>query len=260
MTMPMNRPVESYLRQRMAEKEILLMTHIVLGYPSWEASLQVVEAMVRAGVDVMELQIPFSEPMADGPVILRANQKALERGVTVQACLDFVREVTGRFEIPFFIMSYYNILFKYGLERFIETMKERKVQGAIVPDLPHEEGQDYLKIMGQYGLTPVLFFSPTTPDSRMATIASLARGFVYCLSRKGVTGAETRFSAELSQYLGRCRKATSLPLALGFGVKDKADIDFLKGKADVAVIGSQTIRIVEEQGPDAVGDFISGLR
>jgi tryptophan synthase alpha chain len=256
----MNITVESYLRQRMAEKDILLMTHIVLGYPSWEVSLQVIEAMVGAGVDLMELQIPFSEPMADGPVILQANQKALERGVTVQACLDFAQEMTRKFEIPFFIMSYYNILFKYGLERFIQTLKERKLQGTIIPDLPPEEGRDYLQIMDQYGLNPVLFFSPTTSDSRMRYIASLAKGFVYCLSRKGVTGAETHFSTDLAAYLSRCRQATPLPLALGFGIKDKGDIDFLKGKVDIAVIGSQTIRIVEQQGPGAVGDFIAGLR
>lgn len=256
----MNMPVEPYLRQRMAEKEILLMTHIVLGYPSWESALQVIEAMVAAGVDLMELQIPFSEPMADGPVILRANQRALEKGVTVQGCLDFAREVTRRFDIPFFIMSYYNILFKYGLERFVAALKERNLSGTIVPDLPPEEGQDYLQIMGQYNLTPVLFFSPTTSDSRMHYIASLAEGFVYCLSRKGVTGADTRFSTDLAAYLGRCRQATALPLALGFGVRDKRDIDFLKGKVDMAVIGSQTIRIVEDQGPGAVGDFIAGLR
>lgn len=256
----MNMPIEKYLQKRLYEKEILLMTHMVIGYPSWEASFQVIEAMVEAGVDLMELQIPFSEPMADGPVILRANQRALERGVSVQACLDFAQEVARRFEIPFFIMSYFNILFKYGLERFIKALKEKSLIGTIVPDLPPEEGQDYLDFMDQYGLTPILFFSPTTSDNRMRMIASLARGFIYCLSRKGVTGAETRFSEELSQYLDRCREVTSLPLAVGFGVKDKADIDFLKGKADIAVIGSQTIRIVEEQGPGAVGEFMAGLR
>src|SRR5271169_6286897 len=113
---PMTMPFDAYLKKRMAEKGILLMTHIVLGYPSWETCLQVIEAMVKAGVDLMELQIPFSEPMADGPVILQANQKALENGVTVKACLDFAQKVTGTFNIPFFIMSYYNIFFKYGVE------------------------------------------------------------------------------------------------------------------------------------------------
>jgi tryptophan synthase alpha chain len=256
----MNMPFDTYLNKRLAEKDILLMTHIVLGYPSWETCLQVIGAMVEAGVDLMELQIPFSEPMADGPVILKANQKALESGVTVQECLDIAQEVARRFDIPFLVMSYYNILFKYGVERFAQTLKDRNLQGAIVPDLPPEEGQEYLQLMKQQGLSPILFFSPTTPDDRMQYIASLAQGFIYCLSRKGVTGADTRFSSELAGYLARCRQATSLPLAVGFGVKEKTDIDFLKGKADIAVIGSQTIRIVEDQGSGAVGDFIRSLR
>jgi tryptophan synthase alpha chain len=256
----MNMSFDSYLEKRLAEKNILLMTHIVLGYPSWETCLQVIKAMVEAGVDLMELQIPFSEPMADGPVILKANQRALEHGVTVKRCLDFAQEVTKRFDIPFFIMSYYNILFKYGVERFAVTLAERDLKGAIVPDLPPEEGQEYLQLMKQQGLLPILFFSPTTPDDRMKYIASLAQGFIYCLSRKGVTGADTQFSSELAGYLARCRQATSLPLAVGFGVKEKTDIDFLKGKADIAVIGSQTIRIVEDQGSGAVRDFIRSLR
>ncbi len=256
----MNIPFDAYLKKRMAEKDILLMTHIVLGYPSWETCFQVIEAMVEAGVDLMELQIPFSEPMADGPVILQANQKALENGVTVKACLDFAQKVTGTFDIPFFIMSYYNILFKYGVERFAQTLKQRNLQGAIVPDLPPEEGQEYLEVMKKLTLSPILFFSPTTPDDRMQFIASLGQGFIYCLSRKGVTGADTQFSSDLAGYLARCRQATSLPLALGFGIKEKGDIDFIKGKADIAVIGSQTIRIVEQQGSGAVGDFIRSLR
>jgi tryptophan synthase alpha chain len=251
---------DSYLNNKMQEKDILLMTHIVLGYPSWETCFQVIESMVEAGVDLMELQIPFSEPMADGPVILKANQKALEMGVTVQRCLDFAREVTRTFNISFLIMSYYNILFKYGVERFAQTLKERDLQGAIVPDLPPEEGQEYLDLMKKHQRTPVLFFSPTTPDDRMQYIASLAQGFIYCLSRKGVTGADTQFSSNLAGYLARCRQATWLPLAVGFGVKEKSDIDFLKGKADIAVIGSQTIRLVENEGSEAVGDFIRSLR
>jgi tryptophan synthase alpha chain len=256
----MDTTFDAYLEKKKQEKGILLMTHIVLGYPSWEVSREVVRAMVESGVDLMELQIPFSEPMADGPVILTANQKALERGVTVRRCLDFAQEVTRSFEIPFLIMTYYNILFKYGLEPFAQTLKKSGLQGAIVPDLPPEEGQDYLDMMKKNGLTAVLFFSPTSSNARMQYVASMAQGFIYCLSRKGVTGADTDFSGDLAGYLARCRQNTSLPLAVGFGVKDKTDVDFLKGKADIAVIGSQTIRIVEEQGSKAVGNFICSLR
>jgi tryptophan synthase alpha chain len=251
--------LESYLRTRVQEKEILLMTHIVLGYPTFEDSFKIIEAMVEAGVDIMELQIPFSEPIADGPVILHANQKSLAAGATVQKCLDFAEKVTGTFDIPFLFMSYYNILFKYGVERFAAAMTKRRLHGAIVPDLPPEEGKEYLAVMQEHNLAPIFIFSPTTPDERMKYLASFARGFIYCVARKGVTGADTTFSTELDSYLARCREATDLPLALGFGVKEKKDIDFLKGKVDIAVIGSQTIRLVDKGGAGVVGSFIRGL-
>lgn len=252
--------LESYLKNRLKEKEILLMTHIVLGYPTFEDSFKIIEAMVKAGVDLMELQIPFSEPIADGPVILHANQKALSGGSTVQKCIDFAQNVANAFDIPFLLMSYYNILFKYGVDRFAGAMSESGLQGAIVPDLPPEEGEEYLKAMGKYNLAPIFIFSPTTPDERMKYLASFGKGFIYCVARKGVTGVDTDFSKQLGKYLDRCRKATDLPLALGFGVKEKKDVDFLKGKADIAVVGSQTIRLVDKEGVGAVGEFIKSLR
>ena len=252
--------LESYLRTRMKEKDILLMTHLVLGYPSFEDSFKIIEAMVAAGVDLMELQIPFSEPIADGPVILRANQKALADGATVRESLDLAKTVAETFDIPFLIMTYYNILFKYGTDRFVAEMADRQLKGAIIPDLPPEEGDVYLKAMEKQGLAPILIFSPTTSLERMKYLSSYTKGFVYCVARKGVTGQDTSFSEELGSYLSQCREATDLPLAVGFGVKQKEDVDFLKGKADIAVIGTQTIRIVEEKGVGAVEDFIRGLR
>jgi tryptophan synthase alpha chain len=252
--------LESYLRTRLTQNEILLMTHIVMGYPTFEDSFRVVEAMVRGGVDLMELQVPFSEPIADGPVILHANQLALAGGATVQKCLDFARDVTQSFRIPFLFMSYYNIPFKYGLDRFASAMAERGLKGAIVPDLPPEEAEDYLRAMESNDLDPIFIFSPTTTDERMHYIASFSRGFIYCVARKGVTGLDTSFSTQLESYLARCRGATGLPLALGFGVKDKTDVDFLKGKADIAIIGTQTIRLMDQEGVGAVDDFIRTLR
>lgn len=252
--------LEQRLRDAMAKKDILLMTHIVMGYPDFDDSLRVVEAMVEAGVDVMELQIPFSEPMADGPVILHANQRALEAGSSVERCLTFGEEVAKRFDIPFLVMSYYNILYKYGLERFADRMAAANLVGAIVPDLPPEEASEYLAAMKARSLAPIFIFSPNTSDARMRLIAESAEGFVYCVARKGVTGAETTFSKDLNQYLSRCRAATKLPLALGFGVKDAADVEMLKGQADLAVIGTQTIRVMDDQGVGAVRGFIEGLR
>ncbi len=252
--------LEAYLRERLAEREILLMTHIVLGYPSFEDSLAVVESMVEAGVDLMELQIPFSEPIADGPVILHANQRALESGSRVERCLGFAEEVAKRFDIPFLVMSYYNILFKFGVGDFAKTLASAGLRGAIVPDLPPEEARDYLEAMAQNGLDPIFIFSPNTTDARMAAIAEHARGFVYCVARKGVTGAETDFSDALHAYLARCRAATKLPIAVGFGVKERADVDALRGQADIAVIGTETIRVMQERGVGAVREFIAGLR
>ncbi len=252
--------LESYLKQRLKEKEILLMTHIVLGYPTFEDAFKIIEAMVNNGVDLMELQIPFSEPIADGPIILHANQKALAKGATVQKCMDFAKKVAETFEIPFLFMTYYNILFKYGIDRFSGAMAKNGLVGAIVPDLPPEEGRDYIEAMEEYNLSPIFIFSPTTPDERMKYLTSFGKGFIYCVARKGVTGVATDFSKQLEEYLSRCRKATDLPLALGFGVKGREDIDFLKGKADIAVIGSETIRLVDSEGVEAVGEFIKGLR
>ncbi len=252
--------LESYIKKQLKQKDILLMTHIVIGYPTFEDSFRIIEAMVKAGVDLMELQIPFSEPIADGPVILHANQKALARGATVEKCLDFAEQAAREFEIPFLFMSYYNILFKYGIDRFTEKMVRTGMQGAIVPDLPPEEGREYLDAMEKFKLAPIFIFSPATGKERMNYIASFGRGFVYCVARKGVTGLGTEFSDQMDEYLARCRSATELPLALGFGVKDRADIDFLKGKADIAVIGTQTIRLVDNEGIDAVGEFITTLR
>ncbi|MFH1153913.1 MAG: tryptophan synthase subunit alpha [Pseudomonadota bacterium] len=251
--------LETYIQDRLRHRDILLMTHIVLGYPDMDQSMILVEEMVNAGVDLMELQIPFSEPMADGPVILKANQRALEKGVRVARCFDFAREAAARFQIPFLFMTYYNIVFKYGEGRFAADMATAGLRGAIVPDLPPEEGGGYQSVMDQNGVCPIYIFSPTTTDERMSFLASKARGFVYCVARKGVTGRETRFSEDVGAYLARCRKATNLPLAVGFGVKDRGDVDYLRGKVDIAVVGSQTIRIVEEHGARAAGDFVRSL-
>ena len=252
--------LERYIEERRRQRDVLLMTHIVIGYPTYEASMQTVEAMVEAGVDLMELQIPFSEPIADGPVILHANQQALAAGATVQRCFEFAAEACRRFDIPFVFMSYYNIVFRYGMDAFALRMANIGLRGAIVPDLPPEEADDYLAAMDRERLAPIFIYSPNTTDERLAYIADYARGFIYCVARKGVTGSDTEFSADLGGYLGRCRAATALPLAVGFGVKDSVDVDFLRGKADIAVVGSQSIRVLDEQGAAAVGEFIAGLR
>jgi tryptophan synthase alpha chain len=252
--------LEAYLRQKREQAEILLMTHIVLGYPSFDVSLRLVEAMVESGVELMELQIPFSEPMADGPVILQANQLALQGGATVRRCFEFAAEVARRFPIPFLFMSYYNVLFKHGTRSFVKRMADANLKGAIVPDLPPEEGADYLSAMSEESLDPIFIYSPSTKPERLLSLAESSQGFVYCVARKGVTGTRTAFSDELTSYLARARAATTLPLAVGFGVQERADVDFLRGKADIAVVGSETIRVLDRDGISAVRPFLTGLR
>jgi tryptophan synthase alpha chain len=252
--------LEAYLRQKREQREILLMTHIVLGYPDFETSLRLVEIMVESGVELMELQIPFSEPIADGPVILRANQQALSGGSTVARCFEFATEVARRFPIPFLFMSYYNVLFKHGTASFVSRMAEANLKGAIVPDLPPEEGQDYLTAMAASSLDPIFIYSPNTKPERLASLASFGRGFMYCVARKGVTGTHTAFSDDLTSYLARARAATHLPLAVGFGVQERADVDFLRGKAEIAVVGSETLRILDQRGLAGVKPFLQGLR
>ena len=187
--------LETYLKNRLKEKEILLMTHIVAGYPSFEESMLLVEEMVSSGVDLMELQIPFSEPIADGPVILRANQKALERGATVERCLEFAAEAASRFRIPFLIMTYYNILYKFGVPSFVSRMAKAGLKGAIIPDLPPEEGGEYLKVMTDHDLSPVLIFSPTTSFERMQYLNRSLPGGSFTVWQERALPGLTRHSA-----------------------------------------------------------------
>jgi tryptophan synthase alpha chain len=252
--------LEQQLRDRLKKKDILLMTHIVLGYPSFETNREVIRQMVENGVDCIEMQIPFSEPMADGPVIVRANQEALRNGTKVADCMIFAAEMAASHDIPFLFMTYYNIIFKYGEKAFFAKAKACGIKGLIVPDLPPEEGESFLRLAAEYEIAPILIFAPTSTDERMRVLASHGQGFIYCVARRGVTGVKSVIGQDVAEYLKRCRKATSLPLAVGFGIQDRDDVSALIGKADMAVIGSQTIRLVDEQGAGAVGPFIAGLR
>lgn len=249
----------AYLRNRRRDKEILLMTHIVLGYPSFAANREVIGQMVDNGVDCIEMQIPFSEPMADGPIILKANQDSLAHGTTVADCLAFGKEMTETYQIPFLYMTYYNILFKHGEQQFLEEAAAAGIAGLIIPDLPIEEGADFCRSARERGVAPILIFAPTSTDERMRALNEYADGFIYCTARRGVTGSQSELGEEFSRYLERCRRATELPLAVGFGIRSREDILALTSKADMAVVGSRTITLVDEQGTAAAGPFIRQL-
>jgi len=248
------------IENRLTYKKILLMTHIVLGYPSFAINRQVIGQMVTNGVDCIEMQIPFSEPMADGPVIAKACQDSIAHGTTVTDCLTFGAEMAAAHDIPFLYMTYVNIIFKYGYARFFAQAKAAGICGVIVPDMPPEMDDGFFAAARAEGIAPVLIFAPTTSDARMKELDRQAEGFIYCAARRGVTGKKSDLGADVIDYLRRCRAASHLPIAVGFGIQSKADIDALTGVADMAVIGSKTIQLVDSDGATAVGPFIAGLR
>jgi tryptophan synthase alpha chain len=206
------------------------------------------------------MQIPFSEPVADGPMILKANQESISRGVKLAQCLEFAAEITAEFHIPFLFMTYYNILYKYGIAEFLDRAYDINIQGFIIPDLPPEEGKEFIEQVKSRNMAPIQVFAPTSTKERMQLLAQNGAGFIYCVARRGVTGKKTDFDQDFNEYIARCRSATSLPLAVGFGIRSKKDVDFLSGRADIAVIGTETIRLVDEKGAEAVGPFIASLR
>ena len=251
--------LEQTIRDRLKEKRLLLMTHTVLGYPSLDASLRLMETLAESGADILELQIPFTDPVADGPVIAGANERAIQGGASVAACLELVEEAARRLDVPVVVMTYYNLVYRYGVERFARVLSGMGVEGFLVPDLPPEEGETCLRAAMDRGLSPVMTLSPTTPDERLRWIGSHGMGFLYCVSRRGVTGSPTQFAGELSSYLERCRLASDLPLAVGFGVSGPEDVAFLEGKAEIAVIGTGLLKRLEQGGAKAVGEFVRDL-
>ncbi len=253
--------LENKLRALRADKEILLMPHLVLGAPSFDENARTVAAMVEAGAEIIEMQLPFSEPMADGPVILKANAVALAAGATTDKCLAFARQMKDRYPAAIFLfMTYYNVMFARGVGLFVEQAKKAGADGLIIPDLPLEDSADYFVACEAEGVAPILLLTPTQTDARMKEVAAASRGMVYGVGRKGVTGIKTAMDTGLADVIARYRGATDLPLGLGFGIQSKADVDFIKGKADIAILGSKLIAVHEEKGAEGVGAFLSSLR
>lgn len=253
--------LESRIRDLRQEREILIASHSVLGYPSFNFNRKAIAELVGAGVEIIELQFPFSEPIADGPVLMHANQEAVKAGTTTAACFDFTQEITSCYSFTLFlVMTYYNILYKFGIERFVERAAGSGVQGIIVPDLPPEESGSFVSVCGHYDVAPIFLVTPLTTQQRMERIASLSQGMLYCVARKGVTGYHTNFSLEFDEYLQRVRTTTTLPVGVGFGVRTAEDVAHLIGKADVAIICSQAIEVAVNQSPEAAGKFLKSIR
>ncbi|MBF0125154.1 MAG: tryptophan synthase subunit alpha [Magnetococcales bacterium] len=247
-------------QQQPSRPAILLMSHLVLGYPSLEDNRRVIAAMVAAGVDLIELQIPFSEPIADGPVIAHANQQALERGFRLGDGLALIAEMIDQYRVPFLIMSYANILEVYGQQAFIDRAAAIGVRGLIVPDLPIEESAVARQHCRDNSLAWIALLAPNSSEQRLKSITDQGQGFCYCVARKGVTGQKSQFGEAVNAFIGRCRRATTQPLAVGFGVRQPSDIQQLRGIADIAVVGSAAIEVHQQSGLEAIHPFFTALR
>lgn len=219
-------------------KKIRLMTHIVAGYPNLNFSEKLVELMADQGIDFVEIQIPFSDPMADGPIIMKANQAALDNGIRVKDSLALMKRLKKKVGIPLLFMGYYNTIFHYGVDKFCEDARGSGAYGLIVPDITLEEGQKYFAACKKNGLHNIFVIAPNTPIKRLKEIAKLASGFVYCTARSGVTGKKTLFEKEFDDYMKRVKSVIKLPIAVGFGIKQRSQLKFLEGKAEIAVIGT----------------------
>jgi len=242
--------LKSFIAERRKTKAPLVMTHVVCGYPSFEANMKELEIMNSFGVDFVELQFPFSEPSADGPLFVKANQESVQSGTTVAQCFEFMAEVTKRFDFKVLMMGYYNTCFKMGHERFVNRLKEVGACGYILPDLPIEEAGELHALSKDAGLTPVILMTPTNTDERLAKLGEAADGFIYAVARKGVTGTKTDMSQEVVTFLDRCRKYTDVAIGVGFGVSEKTDIDFIGEHGDIAIIGTAALK-AWEQGQEA---------
>lgn len=227
-----------------------LMTHIVLGYPSLTDNKKMIRVMSDAGVDYIEMQIPFSDPIADGKTIMNASQHALKNNISVSDCFRFATDMAETYRsINFLFMTYYNIIFSYGTEAFIKRSKSSGLYGLIVPDLPVEhDRENYFSGCAENQIHPVYVVSPTTETSRLKKIKQYSSGFIYCTSRIGTTGADKNPHDKLEEYIRKMRKIIDLPVAVGFGIDSVSKAKMISGFADIIVIGSKVINIIDESG------------
>lgn len=230
-------------------KKMLFMAHMIAGYPSASVAFRIAESLVRGGADIVELQIPFSDPMADGPTIAVACDEALKKGTTVAKSLALLKKIS-RLGTPVAVMSYINPIFRYGIPKFVKKIKIDGACALIVPDCPFdtEEGRALLAacIQNDIYLTPVV--SPGVPKKRLEEIATHARGFVYCTSRQGITGAGGSFGNALFPFIKELKRIFDLPIAVGFGVQSKEDVRMLSPHSDIVIAGSVFVKEIGRVG------------
>lgn len=235
---------------------------ITCGDPDLETTTAAVRAAVRNGADLIELGIPFSDPTAEGPVIQGANLRALEGHVTTDLIFDFVRELRRDVTVPMVFMTYANVVFSYGAERFIATCGEIGMDGLILPDLPFEEKEEFQPLCRKYGVDLVSLVAPTS-EHRIAMIAKEAEGFLYIVSSLGVTGVRSEIKTDLASIVQVVRENTGIPCAIGFGISTPEQARKMAGISDGAIVGSAIIKLLEKYGKDApryIGEYVGAMK
>jgi tryptophan synthase alpha chain len=249
----MNRIVERFaLLRHQGEKGFIV--YIGAGDPDLEATRGFALAFDKLGVDVLELGVPFSDPLADGPVNQLAAQRGLESGTTPLRVLETVAAIRKHSQIPIVLYIYFNLVHRYGIERFIHDAARAGVDGLLVLDLPPEESEDYEGLMRRAGLCNIYLVSPTTPEDRIELIVRRAAGFIYYVSREGVTGMQTKVADTITQMTARIRAHTDLPIAVGFGISTPEQARTVAGSAEAVVVGSAIVHRIAENGrrPDLI--------
>lgn len=243
--MSTNRLADRFTRGK-TDGDELLVTYVTAGDPSLEQSADVLRALDRAGADVIEVGVPFSDPVADGPAIQRAVERALGAGGTLASTLNLIASVRRELRAPVVLFTYVNPVLRMGVDRFVDIAAEAGVDGALLLDLPIEESGDMRAALDRRGLDQIFLVSPTTTDERLALASRLGRGFLYAISRLGVTGARDTVADTAAPLVERIRKFSPMPIALGFGISRPEHVKAVNEFADAAVVGSAIVQVIEE--------------
>lgn len=241
-----NGRIAARFRQLSKRGEMGLVAYVTAGDPSLAASEEIILAAANAGADVIELGVPFSDPVADGPTVQRASERALRAGTTLAGVLDLVRKIRRQSDVPLVLFSYYNPLLQMGIETLAKAAAEAGADGILATDLTPEESGDYRAVMRAHNLDTIFLVAPTSTDARIDQIAKVSSGFLYLISRTGVTGAREALPEELPALIRRVRKFTALPIAVGFGISLPTHVTVLGGIADAAVVGSALVAEIEK--------------
>jgi tryptophan synthase alpha chain len=260
----MGRIGQTFERLQKAHERALI-PYVTAGDPDLEMTKALVREMVRRGGDLIEIGVPFSDPLADGPIIQRASQRALQGGATLRKILATLSELRCEFDVPLILMTYYNPVFRYGEEAFVADVLDAGVDGLIVPDLPPEEAQTLLDLCADTPLDLVFLAAPTSTAARLALISQASRGFIYYVSRLGTTGVREQLAEDLRLTLENVRASTSQPIAVGFGVSTPEHVRLVAELADGVVVASAILKLLEdlsasEDRLEHVGDFIAALK